>query len=452
MRKILLPIFLCLLSLSLSAQTPSIDFFSENPDAAGGIYYSYHYTPAQETPVPKGYDLVYVSHYGRHGSRFHEGSGCYTIPRKMLDEAYSKGMLTKFGEDLREQVSRVALHAAGNAGALTQLGEREHKGIAERMYRRSGRLFRQKNGKIVSMSTLRPRCIISMTAFTERMKELNPSLGFTRIVNDSTEKYLLPSRGREYRSREMVGYTDRAINQTVNEICGEWVEKIFKPEYRAVFEADRKKFEHQLRNLYYLGMVMQCSEGDERIEGLFTPEQRFRMWEKISRHRFAQWANSTENGDAIMYDGAVFLGKVVEDADDALENGGRIACLRFGHDVTVQAALGLLRVKGIGVDISVDDRDLWKKWQDFNVTPMAANLQWYFYRNRKNGEILVKMLHNEKECILPIESASAPYYRWSDLRTYYMKCIDGALNGPVVREIEQHRAKKKRKETTLSGY
>ena len=57
---------------------------------------------------------------------------------------------------------------------------------------------------------------------------------------------------------------------------------------------------------------------------------------------------------------------------------------------------------------------------------MGANIQIIFYRSKKSNEILVKVLHNEREQILdsavatPVESV---YYRWSDIKSYLLSQI-----------------------------
>lgn len=56
-------------------------------------------------------------------------------------------------------------------------------------------------------------------------------------------------------------------------------------------------------------------------------------------------------------------------------------------------------------------------WQDFYISPMAANLQMVFYRN-KSGNVIVKFLHNENEVTLPIRSMKGCYYRWKDVKKY----------------------------------
>ena len=49
---------------------------------------------------------------------------------------------------------------------------------------------------------------------------------------------------------------------------------------------------------------------------------------------------------------------------------------------------------------------------------MGCNLAMVFYRNRK-GEVLVKLLENEKETTIPaIPSYCGPYYRWEDFKEY----------------------------------
>ena len=56
------------------------------------------------------------------------------------------------------------------------------------------------------------------------------------------------------------------------------------------------------------------------------------------------------------------------------------------------------------------------KWWGFRNIPFASNLQMVFYRN-KAGDVLVKFLYNEKECLLRgLEPVSGPYYRWETVK------------------------------------
>ena len=52
---------------------------------------------------------------------------------------------------------------------------------------------------------------------------------------------------------------------------------------------------------------------------------------------------------------------------------------------------------------------------------MGANLQFIFFRpaKGKSGDILVRVLHNERAASLPVADAGEKgLYRWDDLRAY----------------------------------
>lgn len=56
-------------SLGAQAQT-TIEEIAADINKAGGVYLVYPKVEAKLTPAPKGYKPFYVSHYGRHGSRY----------------------------------------------------------------------------------------------------------------------------------------------------------------------------------------------------------------------------------------------------------------------------------------------------------------------------------------------------------------------------------------------
>ena len=42
-----------------------------------------------------------------------------------------------------------------------------------------------------------------------------------------------------------------------------------------------------------------------------------------------------------------------------------------------------------------------------------------FYKNKK-GDVLVKLLYNERETTIPaVQTCCGPYYKWSELREYF---------------------------------
>ena len=56
-------------------------------DRAAGIYHSYEPGTPSDVPVPEGYEVFYISHYGRHGSRYHASPEAYEAPLAALRQA-----------------------------------------------------------------------------------------------------------------------------------------------------------------------------------------------------------------------------------------------------------------------------------------------------------------------------------------------------------------------------
>ena len=48
-----------------------------------------------------------------------------------------------------------------------------------------------------------------------------------------------------------------------------------------------------------------------------------------------------------------------------------------------------------------------------------------FYRkNPADKDVLIKVLLNENEATLPLQTDVAPYYHWNDFRNYYLQRIN----------------------------
>ena len=119
------------------------------------------------------------------------------------------------------------------------------------------------------------------------------------------------------------------------------------------------------------------------------------------------------------------LRKIIEEADSCivLQNPG--ATLRFGHETMVMPLTVLMGLNGY--DLVTDDYAHLdqKGWVNYRIFPMGANIQLVFYRrNTGNKDVLVKVLLNENEATLPIKSNTAPYYKWSEVRQYYLDKIN----------------------------
>ena len=113
--------------------------------------------------------------------------------QRILKEAKEADLLTSFGKSVYKKVKELRSDAKGRDGGLSPLGTQEHKGIAERMYKAFPEVF-SGNAIIDCRSTEAPRCILSMAANNERLKELNPSLRIYRSAyeGDEEERVIAP--------------------------------------------------------------------------------------------------------------------------------------------------------------------------------------------------------------------------------------------------------------------
>lgn len=87
----------------LGAQTSKEEMFS-TIEKTGGVYWAYPLDFAPQTRAPKGYKPFYVSHYGRHGSRYLIGDRDYKWLVDLFEEAHREGALSDLGEDTRQRL------------------------------------------------------------------------------------------------------------------------------------------------------------------------------------------------------------------------------------------------------------------------------------------------------------------------------------------------------------
>ena len=57
----------------------------------GGVYYAYPGPSGVQTKAPKGYEPFYISHYGRHGSRWLIADEDYVRVMEVFEKAHKAG-------------------------------------------------------------------------------------------------------------------------------------------------------------------------------------------------------------------------------------------------------------------------------------------------------------------------------------------------------------------------
>ena len=412
-----LALVLATFGLGVNAQT-TFEEISADLNKAGGVYLAYPKVEAKQTPAPKGYKPFYVSHYGRHGSRYLLGDGDYQWIIQLMTKADAVNGLTPLGKDVLQRLQLVWKETEGHGGDLTPLGVRQHQGIAERMSKNFPEVFRGKR-QISARSTVVYRCAMSMVAFGDRLKGLNPQLDINYEMSEKYMSYL------NY-------HTDRSNAFTHGE-KGPWVEEYRKFEAAQVkpdrlvnslfSNADFIRCEVNPANLmwglYWIAVDMQDIETPLSFYDIFTAQEMFDLWQCVNYRFYICNANPLASKGLVMANAKTLAENIIESADSAMKNRSIAATLRFGHDGNVIPLLALLQIENFDVAVA-GPAEVYKHWCDFKATPMASNVQLVFFEN-KSRDVLVKFLHNEKEVHIPVKTDIWPYYHWNEVKEYYQK-------------------------------
>ena len=429
------------MAMTITAQTAREEI-DANKYLAGSNYLDYDrlFTPQTLTPAPKGYTPFYMSHYGRHGSRWLINKDSYTSVVEPMRKAKQHDKLTERGEEVLSLLESFVKLPAPNypaldgqyAGAqlrlgdLTTVGERQHHGIGRRMTENFPEIFKAKDVAIDARSTVVVRCILSMVAECEELMAANPT---ARIHNDASEalQYYMNAphsglvkamgkKGREIRKQHNTRQqADRLMRVLFND--QQWV-------------ADSLKAGSIMYNLFEITTNMQSHDVDIDLYSLFTKDEIYDQWRTRNIGWYLDYGPAPQTGGIMPFSQKNLLRNIIETADTVTQTQ---ATLRFGHEVCVMPLACLLELDDCG--IAVDNlEELENYWRNYRIYPMGCNIQLIFYRPTKmvNGQcsmvnakdILVKILLNERECRLPIPTTQYPYYNWSELRQYYLNKLD----------------------------
>lgn len=427
--RLLLAVLLC--ASTLSAQSVR-DRVAADPACSATNYCTYPLPTATLTPPPAGYEAIYMSHYGRHGSRWMTGSHDYSWPLEVLRHADSLGVLTPLGKDVMQRLDRFDRAAKNRYGELTPAGARQHYGIASRMATNFPSIFCD-SATIDARSTIVVRCILSMDAACQALKAGNPSLRICcdasqydmYYLNDTIAKSAI-IKSRTNKSRRAA--LDKYISQHTDPhrfLTTLLVDQSFLHHYPSS-NGREKDISAKLYTALYKSAGAVLSHDDTRLSfyDLFTPDELYDLYCAKNAEWYYLWGPSPMSDGLMPYSQTQLLGNIINTADSVIASGNRGATLRFGHDTNLLPLASLMELDDCGA--TIDNLDsLIDQWGISDYVPMAANIQMVFYSNSK-GNVIVKVLLNEREVRLPIATRMAPYYDWNRLKEYYRRKLDSS--------------------------
>ena len=443
MKKLIFTLILSISGLSCLAQPEVV---LGDPFKSSGLDNIYDFDAQICTAAPKGYEAFYISHYGRHGSRYPYTASVATALLDMLHEAGEKENLSEYGNGLMTRLELFMEKAGNHIGELTDLGRQQQYRLAGEMAERYPQAFR-KGAVVTAQASSSSRSILSMASFCTALARKCPSIRIDQFQGFAETQATAPNMGRNplrikgpglgnpYRESP-AEFMQRRFPEFTETVLG----KMFRDPYAALGDRD---VQYLMDHIYMLIGGMNSLPDGVRMDfsDIATPETLARMWELDNYQRFCEYIDYTasccsvfkdiiERADArlALLDSAA--GKLEGRAEGRAEGAvGRAegADLRFGHDHVLMSLLMIADIDSFG-ELPENPDELGHVFQTFR-SPMAANLHFVFYRPKNGrGPILTGLSLNgqparlsalDKELgISPDESA---FYRWDDVKAWFEK-------------------------------
>ncbi|MDD7531788.1 MAG: histidine-type phosphatase [Candidatus Cryptobacteroides sp.] len=443
MKKLIFTLILSISGLSCLAQPEVV---LGDPFKSSGLDNIYDFDAQICTAAPKGYEAFYISHYGRHGSRYPYTASVATALLDMLHEAEGKENLSEYGNGLMARLELFMEKAGNHIGELTDLGRQQQYRLAGEMAERYPQAFR-KGAVVTAQASSSSRSILSMASFCTALARKCPSIRIDQFQGFAETQATAPNMGRNplrikgpglgnpYRESP-AEFMQRRFPEFTETVLG----KMFRDPYAALGDRD---VQYLMDHIYMLIGGMNSLPDGVRMDfsDIVTPETLARMWELDNYQRFCEYIDYTasccsvfkdiiERADArlALLDSAA--GKLEGRADGRAEGAvGRAegADLRFGHDHVLMSLLMIADIDSFG-ELPENPDELGHVFQTFR-SPMAANLHFVFYRPKNGrGPILTGLSLNgqparlsalDKE--LGISPDKSGFYRWDDVKAWFGK-------------------------------
>ena len=410
MRKTLTTFVAALLfCLALCAQPSGHDRYGVNTHV-------YEFLPETDSPAPAGYKPVYLSHYGRHGSRTEASTDgkSYNYLLKVFSTAQAEGLLTAQGDSLYSEVRRVNDAYQAGIGALTPRGVAEHKELAKRIYKRYKPVFKRGSKSVRVESSTTPRCIVSMASFMSSLCSEQGDLRYSMESGARTDEYIRKAYQSDLKGKVMpqCNKISAAIVVDTVSVLG----TLFTdPDAARAIAGSAHQLQYKIFQCACEGLA--CGVQEDMFR--YLPEDVCRKWWSYRiRSVYMRNGNSVEYGDYRMENSKALAAAMLTQAVEALESGAVAADLKFGHDYPLLGLVSWFGLEGVGERLGWDD--LPEKWSAPMNIPFASNMQFVVYR-KKGSPDLVKFVYNGVERKLgKLTPVSGPYYLWDDVKLEYM--------------------------------
>ena len=377
--------------------------------------------PTEIAPAeyPDSLTPVFINHVGRHGARYPaSAANCLTMKRA-LEHADSIGSITPLGKKLLKLTEEVIALSNNRWGALDSLGMAEQASIATRMFYNYTEVF-STEGVVKAASSYSPRAMMSMYSFTHQLDRLNNRNTFTTSTGRINSPTLRPfDVDKDYLDFRKSKAWEPAYNEYLAAHCP--VTALLRVLGEGYSYGDDQATRQLALTEYYVVAGLSAMGLPSQMSVFFRPEEANALWSCFNLRQYLQRTATTVSTVPADIASALVL-DIIETTDAFVEGKDRatVAVLRFGHAETLMPLLSLLRFPGCYYLTNYFDT-VAGQWQDFNVVPMAANVQFVVFKAR-SGRYYVRVELNEKPVKLR-KGDDETIYPWGELRRYMMNLV-----------------------------
>lgn len=420
-KRILLLPAIVLAGMTMQAQVILKDLKADVNRSAGTNYPLPAVKVESDTPAPDGKKPFYINHYACASPYYLPNEDSYDVPLAVFVKADSLGKLTKLGHDVMRRLELIHNDAHNRTGELTRKGVAQIQGMTKLLVERFPDAFTDKGYYSIRsiMVNHAIRTMLESTAQMSRMKQ--PLTLRTRVSNeelpfmDPKDKDLTDDRTDSLTLARYSRFS--ALNTNEKRL----MESLFTDLNYVVTNFDPHELSQQLFRL--AGSIQNTDlAGKVTLYDIFTSEEILQQWRVNNAWNYISYGACKLNGARQPYMQRAVLRNMIHMGDSALKRIAPMAHVRFTNERVMMSLASLMELDNYGIETANLDSLEAYGWADYRIAPLGGSIVMVHYRkDRTDQDVLVKVLLNNREARLPIETDCAPYYHWNDVKRYYLR-------------------------------
>ncbi len=407
---------------------------TKNENKYAGSKTPYLFQKVEYTIPPEGYFPFYIDYTGRHGSRY-MGDPTEKMIAEVVQKAKNENLFTSKGQQLLEQANSFIGVNENSYGLLTDIGMQELEEIGTRILNQYSDIFRGRALKV--LTTEKERTIQSAKAFISSYANIYSTTTIEQEADTAQTTLRFFDYSDEYNNYRKSNYITTVVDsirasadneQHTKNVLGRIFESDFIEQLNAGIAlsdgstCDSRKFVMSLYDLYTstfsLASDVVSKYNLDFSQYFNTQELQWFDGATSCRSYMTLGPGFDVNGIQIKVAAPLLIG-ILKTADSVINGKQLDAYLKFGHAETTTPLSTLMEIEGANKSAN-SILDFYKYWNAGNIAPMAANIQLVLYKSKEADKpILAKVLLNEQEVKIPVETAIYPYYKWEDVKEYY---------------------------------